>query len=207
MPFFADNDRIHITDVNGETVFDTETDMPHIVQIYEGRLTHTWDSLSTYYYYDGYYPVCTPDGGHDVTCYTAGPTTTVMGSAGYEYESPRAITELNDDIDFLITRATLVSRGQSSSSWLGGWLNTLMEGTFYWQGSSLLEQGHASNGKLYCNRLLHIYPNNDWRALVASFHQSSVETILATTDVSTSPTLTTNGTVSLDIKCWMGRFR
>ena len=39
MSFFASNNRIHVTRHNGQTVFDTERRLPHIIGVHTGRVT------------------------------------------------------------------------------------------------------------------------------------------------------------------------
>ena len=45
MSFFAENNRIRITNQAGETIFDTDTPMPHIVQQLSGTVTHTFPDV------------------------------------------------------------------------------------------------------------------------------------------------------------------
>ena len=173
MSFYASNDRIYLTDTNGAIVFDTNTDIPHILGVYEVNLKKAFYEN---YYTEDYFTIATlPDDCDFIICRAycvpynlegipfdpanpgnSGLTGGARGHAAYDLlPAKRVATPLD-------------------------WVVTARQGGSFFQGSLPLEMGQTmvmSGGQYvaaqYARRLMHVYVEKDWgNKLVCMFQQS-----------------------------------
>ena len=173
MSFYASNDRIFLTDTNGAIVFDTNTDIPHILGVYEVNLSKVFYEN---YYTEEYFTLATMPADCDFIICRASCVPFNLEGLVFDPNNPGS------------TGLTGGARGHGAYDLLPArraaqpldWVVTAREGGNFFQGSLPLEMGQTmvlQGGQYvasqYARRLMHVYVEKEWgNKLVCMFQQS-----------------------------------
>lgn len=173
MSFYASNDRIYLTDTNGAIVFDTNTDIPHILGVYEADISKAFYEN---YYTEDYFTIATmPDDCDFIICRAYCVPYNLEGLP-FDPNNPSQSGLTGGArgypaYDMLPDRRTATRLD---------WVVTARQGGSFFQGSLPLEMGQTmvlQGGQYvasqYARRLMHVYVEKEWgNKLVCMFQQS-----------------------------------
>ena len=173
MSFYASNDRIHLTDTNGAIVFDTDTDIPHILGVFEVDISKAFYEN---YYTEDYFTIGTmPDDCDFIICRAYCVPYNLEGLP-FDPNNPSQ-SGLTGGARGYPAYDMLPNRNTAKRL---DWVVTAREGGSFFQGSLPLEMGQTlvlQGGQYvasqYARRLMHVYVEKSWgNKLVCMFQQS-----------------------------------
>jgi hypothetical protein len=201
MSFFASNDRIRVTNSSGNTVFDTNTPMPHIIQDMTKTITHTFSAVPrrndlnytsytdpTCYYLD-YQTTCNYEynpfsGEMEYVCTSQFVEVPHPGGTydwtvhddidASEIQSTYKIGDITNSIsaDFIVVKIN-GSRSSGGSHWeFGTFVSALPSGKdIAGNGSAILESSFLAGGASWLRRIVSVYVSGT--AVYAQFKHSN----------------------------------
>ena len=179
--FSADNDRILVTNQNGEVTFDTGTPMPHIVSEVTGSVTHTFEnppqSVQESAERRSDLDKCVEGGGVNDSYMLSYEPTQYIGYTEV-YSSRKTSTYVIGTVDsgynpdFLIVRATANRTKQGSHKDLENFPSVVPQGyEVQANGALFLETVYDFNGNSWLSRAVNVYLNGS--SVVAEFMHSN----------------------------------
>ena len=175
MSFYASNDQIYITDTNGAVVFDTNSDIPHVLGVYEANIKKVFYEQ---YYTEQYFTLGDLPSDCDFVIVRAKCVPFNLRGITYDENNPEA-GGMTGGIRGVGAWEVVGSPGRRERV---DWAVLAAEGGSFFQGSQPLETGQTLawmgggySGSQYARRVMHVYCDTTWGNKLTCMIQQSTK--------------------------------